>query len=127
MQAAHVALALAALMATGAVAQQVSLKPEEVIGGRRAAYYLSGALVSEMQYSVEHGGDPKHEVFAANAIANWARRLPTMFPAGSDAPPTHASPTIWTDRAGLKQRQPIMLPRPKSWPTSQALATVLPF
>jgi len=97
-------LPIITVMATAADAPQVNMKAEELIHGRRAAYYLSGALVSEMQYSVGHGGDPTREVFAANAIANWARVLPSMFPPGTDVPPTHANPNVWTDRPGFEAK-----------------------
>ena len=104
MHIARVALALSTIVATAAVAQSVTMNPDDVVAGRRAAYYLSGALVSEMQTAVEHGADPKDELFAASMIANWARVLPRMFADGTNVPRTHANPNVWTDRAGFEAK-----------------------
>ncbi len=42
---------------------------------------------------------------AANAqeIAAWGRKIPTMFPPGSDAGKTRALPAIWTHKADLEK------------------------
>ena len=38
----------------------------------------------------------------ANQIKNWAKIMPTMFPSGTDGPPSEAAPAIWTDLEGFK-------------------------
>ncbi len=80
------------------------MTPQDVVAGRRAAYYLSGALVSDMEIAVTHGADPKDQVFASQMVANWARVLPRMFPPGSNVPNTHANSNVWTDRAGFEAK-----------------------
>ena len=83
---------------------KVTLSADDVVGGRRAAYYLSGGLLSEMRMAVEHGADVKDQEFAAGAIALWARTLPHMFPAGTLTARSHANPNVWTDRPGFEAK-----------------------
>lgn len=78
------------------------LSPEQYVNARRSAYYLSGALVSDMKTAVEAGANPKDQSFAAQAIAKWARTLPTLFPAGSNVAPTRATEKVWSDRPGFE-------------------------
>jgi len=85
----------------------VQLKPEEVVGGRRAAFYLSGAVFSDLGLAAKAGGEVKDLSFSADVLANWAKNLPHMFPEGSNVPPTHANPNIWTDRAGFEAKAAI--------------------
>jgi cytochrome c556 len=57
-----------------------------------------------MRIAVESGAGTKDQVFAAQAVAKWARTLPLMFPPGSNVPPTRAKPEVWTDRAGFEAK-----------------------
>lgn len=82
----------------------VQMKPGEVIAGRRAAFYLSGALFSDLGIAAKSGQDVKDQSFSAHMLANWARVLPHMFPEGSNVPPTHANPNVWSDRAGFEAK-----------------------
>jgi len=76
----------------------------DLIAGRRAAFLLSAALTGQIKGAVDRGDDPKTVGFAARALANWAKAIPGMFPAGSTAPTSDALPTIWSDRAGFEAR-----------------------
>jgi cytochrome c556 len=90
--------------AAASVPDLVQMKPAEVIAGRRAAFYLSGALFSDLGIAAKSGQDVKDQSFSAHMLVNWARVLPHMFPDGSNVPPTHANPNVWSDRAGFEAK-----------------------
>ena len=99
--------ALAAIPVTALLAQPAAvagLTPEQIIAGRQAAYGLSAGDFASMKAAAESGADVRTLVFPARALARWARTLPTMFPAGTNLPSSHALPTVWSDRAGFEAR-----------------------
>jgi cytochrome c556 len=77
---------------------------DDVVAGRRAAYFLSGALLSDMRMAAERGTSVKDQEFAAKALANWARTLPRMFPPNTLTSASHANPNVWTDRPGFEAK-----------------------
>jgi len=97
------AAALAAIPLT-AVAQgpAPAITPEQIVEARRAAYFLSGGSFAQMKATADAGGDVKGLVFPSRTLARWARTLPTMFPEGSNVPPTKARPEVWSDRPGFE-------------------------
>lgn len=104
--AAAVLLTTAAATAQGghAVAAPAADPAADVIAGRQAAFLLSGALVGQIKAGIDRGDDPKTLGFAARSLANWAKAIPGMFPAGSAASNSEALPTVWSDRAGFEAK-----------------------
>jgi cytochrome c556 len=98
------ALAANPIAATAQNAVPAGLTPEQIVAGRQSAYVLSGGAFAAMKAAADAGADVRGLVFPARALARWARTLPTMFPAGTNLPSSHALPTVWSDRAGFEQR-----------------------
>ena len=82
-----------------AMAPAAGLTPEQIVEARHAAFMLSAATFGGMRATVESGGDVKPLAFGARGLAQWAEALPTMFPAGTQLPSSHARPEIWQNRA----------------------------
>ena len=93
-------LPLQAVLAEG----QPGLSPEQTVRARQAAYGLSAGTFGEMKQVLDGGGDVRPLAFGARMLARWARTLPSLFPEGSNVPPTHAKAEVWTDRATFEQR-----------------------
>jgi cytochrome c556 len=97
--------ALAALPLAAALAQAPQgLSAEQIVKARQAAYGLSAGTFGEMKAVVDGGGDVRPLAFGARMLQRWARTLPTLFPAGTDVPPTRAKAEVWSDRATFEQR-----------------------
>lgn len=97
------AAALAAIPLTAAAQTAApGLTPEQLVAARQSVMFLSGGDLAAMKAAAEAGGDVKQLVPSARSLARWGRALPTMFPAGSTAPGSHARPEIWSDRAGFE-------------------------
>lgn len=93
------------LAATAPASRAVAADPTtDVIAGRRAAFLMSGALFGQIKAGIDRGDDPKALGFAARALANWAKAIPGMFPAGSSGAPSEALPAVWSDRTGFEGR-----------------------
>jgi cytochrome c556 len=99
-----------ALGAIGLAAAQAQPGPDhmaaKIIAARQASLAMSAVTFGSMAHAVDGGAEAKTQGFAANALAKWARVLPTMFPAGTgsdnaEGMKTRALPAIWTDRAGF--------------------------
>jgi cytochrome c556 len=100
-------LGAAALAAGGlAAAQSGGVDPamaSKVIAVRQASLAMSAVTLGSM-FKAPEGTEAKAMTFQANALARWAKVLPTLFPAGSGAESgakTRALPTIWSDRPGF--------------------------
>jgi cytochrome c556 len=96
------AAALAAIPIT-AVAQ-TGLTPEQIVAARQSAYGLSAANFAQLKAQADAGVDVHTLTFPSRQLARWARTLPTMFPVGTNLPTSHASPSVWSDRAGFEAR-----------------------
>lgn len=103
-------LALAGACAIGAAGlaqaqpKPAGLSPDEIVGARHSAFLMSIITFNAMRKAPE-GTEAKTQAYAANALATWARTLPTMFPAGTGpgavTVKTRAKAEIWSDRAGF--------------------------
>jgi cytochrome c556 len=100
--------ALTAIPLTAAWAQTATpaagLTPEQIVAARQSAYALSRGSFVAMKAAAEAGADVKQLVAPARSLARWSRVLPTMFPAGTNLPASHASPAVWSDRPGFEAR-----------------------
>lgn len=102
---------VAPLLTTAAIAEdkhkkatdetEASVKPEEIVSGRRGGFWMSAALMGGMFGVMQSDGDVKGLAFAANALSQWAKGLPGLFPAGSNHETSNALPTVWSDWEGF--------------------------
>lgn len=99
------AAAAAALGASGLAYAQggtVSLKADEVIAMRQEGMDLTAGTLAGIKAAVENKLDVKGFKDAAEAIANWGRIAPSLYPDGTQqGHDTKAKAEIWSDRAGF--------------------------
>jgi cytochrome c556 len=76
---------------------------DQLIAARQAALDMSAASVGGIKAALARGADVKTLAFPAAGVAKWAHALPGLFPAGSGGAPSHALPTVWSDRAGFEK------------------------
>jgi len=95
---------ITAFIASSAVGLAVAQStPVEFIAARQAGYKRTGENAAEIKKALEGGQDMAPLVARAQEIADWSRKIPSMFPPGSDTgAKTGALPTIWTDRPGFE-------------------------
>jgi cytochrome c556 len=61
--------------------------------------------MGNIKATIDGGGDPKSQAYAARGLARWARALPTMFPAGTAAvTPSRARPEIWANKGDFNAK-----------------------
>jgi cytochrome c556 len=93
----------AAGLASAQGAQPIPTAPETYVAARQASLSLSAAAFGGMKGAIDAGQEPKSQLFAARALARWAKTLPSLFPAGSEAAGSRARPELWSDRAGFEK------------------------
>ena len=79
-------------------------RPEDPIASRQVMYQLSAGTFGGMKMVADAGGDIRPLAFAAQALVRWARSIPTMFPAGSTGPRSHAKAEIWLNRSDFESK-----------------------
>jgi cytochrome c556 len=105
-----ICLGLAAVAAAGLAQAQTVSPPSltQIVQARQASLEMSAVTFGEMKQAMDSGGDVKKQAFVANALSDWSKVLPTMFPAGTGVGqvsiPTKARPEIWTNRAVFESR-----------------------
>ena len=52
-------------------------------------------------FTAVKAGDWDEVIANARAMAKWGQQIPSMFPEGSNNPPSEASPRIWEDMTGF--------------------------
>lgn len=77
------------------------MTPEQVVAARRAAMMMSGATFGMVRAQAD-AEDLKRARFPARGLAQWAKAIPSMFPAGTNVAGTEALPPVWADRAGFE-------------------------
>lgn len=77
------------------------LTAQQTVAARKASFLLSAGVMGSLKASIDRGDDPKGAAFAVSTLANWARTLPSLFPAGTQIAGSKALPSIWSDRAGF--------------------------
>lgn len=87
--------------ADAATKKGVTLGPEEIVAARRAAMMMSAATFGSLRAQA-NAEDLKRAGFPAHGLNEWAKAIPSMFPAGTDTAPTEALPAVWSDRAGFE-------------------------
>ena len=99
----NIILAAALLCAAGGFGVvRAADAPDDIIAARQAGYKHIGALFGQMRKGIDSGADVTAFAAPAREIADWGRKIPTLFPPGTETGHgTHARPDIWTDRAGF--------------------------
>jgi cytochrome c556 len=87
-----------------AAVAQAGLTPEQIVAARQSAYWLSAADFAQMKAQADAGVDVHTLTFPARQLARWATVLPSLFPAGTNLPTSHALPPVWSDRAGFEAK-----------------------
>lgn len=91
--------ALAAVAVMACVGAALAAGPAESIAARRAAMHQAGEISARLRAA---SAAAAHDNLAdAQQLADFANRIPGLFPAGSDVGDTQALKTIWTDPAGF--------------------------
>lgn len=99
-----IGLAVLASLGCGGLAQ-AQTAPVDVIVTRQAGYDLMASALGSVNLAVKANVEVKSFAGAGNAIATWAKQIPSLFPPGSDkgSKPTKALPAIWTNRAEFEK------------------------
>ncbi len=96
------AVALTVSVSGFAVAQGVSLKPEEIVWARQGGMALTGSVTDMIKAGLAAGVDVKTFEEPAAALLKWANAYPHLFPEGTQGVAnTKARAEIWSDRAGF--------------------------
>lgn len=86
---------------TTVTSESVQMSVDDIVAGRRSAYWMSAGLFGGMFGIANSGGDVKGLAFTAQALAGWAKALPGMFPEGSVNKKSNALPSVWSDQEGF--------------------------
>ena len=72
----------------------------ELIEARKAMMHMAATLTFEsVMPAARNGTDVKRQQHAAESLAYFGHSIAGLFPAGSLAPDSRASPAIWTNKA----------------------------
>ena len=93
--------ALAGLCLAATVAVPLAFAQASVLDERKAGFRSLGQSMEAIQRIVEGRQPAAGAVAPARVIAEFAPRIKTLFPPGSDRGETRALPAIWSDRAGF--------------------------
>lgn len=97
-------VAVLASFSSLALAQGITLKPDDVIAARQAGMALVGGESDAMKAGVAAGVDVKPFAEGAAAMAKWGKQYTTLYPDGTQTGlETKAKPEIWSDRAGFEK------------------------
>ena len=92
------------LVGMAQAADQVSIKPDDVIAARQAGFDLQGGVVAAMKATVDGGGSVKPLPDGAKALSSWGHVMQTLFPEGTETGHnTKVKKEIWSDRAGFEK------------------------
>lgn len=86
-------------LAHGQTAAAPPTSPDEIIVFRKAGYKHIGEEFGAMKKAIDAGADVKPFAAGAKEIADWGRKIPTLFPPGTETGhDTHAQPAVWSER-----------------------------
>lgn len=91
-----------ALSCVGFGGAQAQAPVADVVAVRQASMGLLGGTFAALRAAVANKTEPKGFAGAGNAIANYGKVIPGLFPQGSGAN-TKALPAIWTDWAAFQK------------------------
>ena len=85
-------------------ADTITVKPDDIIAGRQAAYDLQGGALAAMKGAIDAGAPVKPLTDAAKGMVSWGHAMTGMFPDGTQTGrDTKAKAEIWSDRAGFEK------------------------
>ena len=91
------------LVLAGTIAA-LAATPSQIIAERRAGYKHMGENFKAMKAAIDAGAPVQPLAPKAAEIVAWAKRIPTMFPPGTETGGgTHAKPAVWTERPGFEK------------------------
>lgn len=102
-----VAAAAGVVWTHGAMAQSVA----DAISQRQAGYKAIAAATGEVKKVMDAGGDLTTVAGKAGEISAFAKRIPTLFPAGSGTESgikTRALPSIWQNKSDFEANAGIL-------------------
>ena len=83
----------------GYAAAQTPSSPADIIAARKAGYKHIGDLFGDMKKGIDAKADVQPFAPQATEIADWAKKVPSMFPPGTETGgETHALPAIWANK-----------------------------
>ena len=95
---------LAGGLVLGGTVLAMAAAPEQIIAERRANYKHMGENFKAMKAAIDAGAPVQPLAPKAAEIVAWAKRIPTMFPPGTETGGgTHAKPAVWTERPGFEK------------------------
>jgi cytochrome c556 len=83
------------------VAAAVAAPPAAVIAERRAGMHRAGEIMRDLRTDILAARSVAPLADQAQRVADWAERLLTLFPPGSDHGDSNALASVWTDRTGF--------------------------
>jgi cytochrome c556 len=87
-----------------ALAQSVTMKPDEIIAARQGGMALVGGLAETMKAAVASGAEVKPFAEGAASMAKWGKQYTSLYPNGTQTGlDTKAKPEIWSDWAGFEK------------------------
>ena len=100
----QVAAVLTGGLVLGGTVLALAATPAQIIADRRAGYKHMGENFKAMKEAIDAGADVQPLAAKAAEIIAWSKRIPTMFPPGTETGGgTHARPAVWSDRAGFEK------------------------
>jgi cytochrome c556 len=103
----YLAVALLSGMIAGTSGLAQAQGAAETIAARQAAMKKNGDDAGAIKKALDSGADLKTVAANAQDIANTAKRLPSLVPAGSGPEAgikTRALPAVWTDKADFEKK-----------------------
>ena len=77
----------------------------ELIAARKAMMHMAAAVTFEsVMPAAKSGANVKGQAHAAETLAYFGHSIAGLFPAGSNAPDSRASPAIWKNKADFDAR-----------------------
>jgi cytochrome c556 len=82
------------------VAQAQTPAADQIIADRQAGFKKMSDEFGAMKKAIDAGQDVKPLAADAQDIANWGKKIPTVFPPGTESGHnTHATAAVWSDRS----------------------------
>ncbi|WP_426956270.1 cytochrome c [Muricoccus radiodurans] len=96
------AATLFAALAVPLLGTGLALAQTDPITARKDGLRRMQGHLEAINAAARAGGDTRALTERTADMVAFYRSFPTLFPPGSDTPPSRALPTVWTDRAGFE-------------------------
>ncbi len=95
---------LVAALLIGGLGPSFAQSPAEIIEQRKDLFQVNRSAMGGMKKVFDSGGELAALVVHAQAIADSAAELPSLFPVGTESGDTKVRPTIWDNTADFEAR-----------------------